>query len=131
MIETFQIKYNIQCQSSRLAKTALTKSIVQKWRHEQIPSGRFLKRNEVSGLWDDVGDREAHKKTAQALREKAPVIRRGKWEKWSDSVVYLFRFAFRGGLLDPKNNDCFMFHCSTIRRTTTKTRPERRRAWLE
>jgi hypothetical protein len=82
MIATYQIEYNIHCHSSRLAKSALTKSIVQIWRHEQTPSGRFLKMNQASGLWDDVGDREAHNKTAQALREKAPDIRRGKREKW-------------------------------------------------
>jgi len=51
-----------------------------KWRIvEQIqnrsPSGRFLHKNNMSGLWDCMNHKEALKKTGQALRENAPRMR--------------------------------------------------------
>jgi hypothetical protein len=76
MVAARKIEYNINCQSSRRAKVDLSMSIVQAWRRDQTPPGRFLKMNEATGRWNDVGDREARKKTSQALRENAPDIRR-------------------------------------------------------
>ncbi len=34
------------------------------------PPGRFLKKDEKTGKWIDVGDKKAAEKTSQALREK-------------------------------------------------------------
>ena len=34
------------------------------------PPGRFLKLNEDTGLWDDIGDEAARVKCSQTLREK-------------------------------------------------------------
>lgn len=34
------------------------------------PPGRFLKKDEKTGKWVDVGDKKAAEKTSQALREK-------------------------------------------------------------
>ena len=42
----------------------------------QNPPGRFLQKDEKSGLWYDIGDQKAREKTSQALREGAPEIRR-------------------------------------------------------
>ncbi len=39
------------------------------------PPGRFLKEERDTGLWYDIGDAKAIKKTGQALREDAPDIR--------------------------------------------------------
>ena len=39
------------------------------------PPGRFLKEDRGTGLWFDIGDAKAIKKTGQALREDAPDIR--------------------------------------------------------
>lgn len=40
------------------------------------PPGRFLHRDKASGLWSDIGDHKANEKTAQALREGAPLLRK-------------------------------------------------------
>lgn len=34
------------------------------------PPGRFLKKDDVTGKWVDIGDKKAAEKTSQALREK-------------------------------------------------------------
>ena len=36
------------------------------------PPGRFLKKDEKTGKWYDIGDRRAAEKASQALREKTP-----------------------------------------------------------
>ncbi|KAL3765621.1 hypothetical protein ACHAW5_008278 [Stephanodiscus triporus] len=55
--------------SPRNNKPLIAMEIVRVWR-TQCPLGRFLKHNEQTQLWDDVGDEEARIKTSQALREK-------------------------------------------------------------
>jgi hypothetical protein len=55
--------------SPRNGKPLIAMEIVRVWR-TQCPLGRFLKLNEQTRLWDDVGDEEARIKTGQALREK-------------------------------------------------------------
>ena len=35
-------------------------------------NGRFLKKDESSGLWFEIGDAQAREKTSQALRQRAP-----------------------------------------------------------
>ena len=50
-------------------KANLAMKIVQNWRAQE-PTGRFLKINEETRLWDDVGDELARVKVSQSLREK-------------------------------------------------------------
>eukprot|EP00536_Pseudo-nitzschia_multiseries_P001803 jgi/Psemu1/63352/estExt_Genemark1.C_230102 len=61
--------------SKRLEKPVIAFDIIKKWR-DQTPLGRFLKQDQETGLWNDVGDKRAREKTSQALREKAPDIRK-------------------------------------------------------
>lgn len=57
--------------SKRLDKPLVALEIIRDWR-AQDPPGRFLKQDESTGLWHDVGDRKSREKTSQALREKGP-----------------------------------------------------------
>lgn len=61
--------------SKRLDKPLVALEIIREWRG-QDPPGRFLKLDEKTGHWHDVGDKKAREKTSQALREKAPEIRK-------------------------------------------------------
>mmetsp|Transcript_7061 Transcript_7061/g.16143 ORF Transcript_7061/g.16143 Transcript_7061/m.16143 type:complete len:569 (-) Transcript_7061:2029-3735(-) len=61
--------------SSKRDKPFVSKGIVRAVRN-QNPPGRFLQKDEKSGLWYDIGDQKAREKTSQALREGAPEIRR-------------------------------------------------------
>ena len=54
---------------------ALSETIVRQVRNLE-PPGRFLQRDPTTGLWFDIGDQKATEKTAQALREGAPSLRR-------------------------------------------------------
>jgi hypothetical protein len=54
--------------SNNATKTRIAQEVVRQVRIRQ-PPGRFLVRNPDSGLWNDVGAAEAHKKAKQALRE--------------------------------------------------------------
>ena len=38
------------------------------------PPGRFLKQNQATKLWEDIGDKKSLDKTRQALREGAPEL---------------------------------------------------------
>ena len=60
---------------SRHEKTAMAEALVRKWR-EQSPPGRFLKFNDLSGLWEDVG-KKARSKCSQLLREGISKNREG------------------------------------------------------
>jgi hypothetical protein len=66
--------------SKRLDKPLVALEIIRDWR-AQSPPGRFLKLDEKTGLWHDVGDKKAREKTSQALREKAPEIRKKQEEE--------------------------------------------------
>jgi len=66
--------------SKRLDKPMVAFEIIRSWRG-QDPPGRFLKLNEATGLWSDVGDKKAREKTSQALREKAPLVRKQQEEE--------------------------------------------------
>lgn len=61
--------------SSKRGKPLLSRSIVEAVR-KQDPPGRFLTKDDKTGLWYDIGDQKAREKTAQALREGAPDIRK-------------------------------------------------------
>jgi hypothetical protein len=91
MVEDRKVDY-VNCK--RLDKPLVALEIIRVWRG-QDPPGRFLKMDEQTGLWHDVGDKKAREKTSQALREKAPLIReelererrtKVKGEHSSDSV---------------------------------------------
>jgi len=60
--------------AKRTQKRNVAMEVVNAWR-DQSPPGRFLKYDEVKSLYVDVGDTEARIKTAQALREDAPLLR--------------------------------------------------------
>lgn len=66
--------------SKRLDKPLVALDIIREWR-SQKPPGRFLKIDEDTGLWHDVGDKKAREKTSQALREKAPMLRKQQEEQ--------------------------------------------------
>jgi hypothetical protein len=68
MVEDKKDKY---LSSKRLDKPLVAMEIINEWR-SMNPPGRFLKQDEVTKLWEDVGDRKAREKTSQALREKTP-----------------------------------------------------------
>jgi hypothetical protein len=50
-------------------KPKFSKAIVQALRENETPS-RFLRMNEATSLWEDVGDRRAAEKVSQTLRER-------------------------------------------------------------
>jgi hypothetical protein len=77
MVEDRKLDY---VNSKRLDKPLVALEIIKYWRG-QDPPGRFLKLDEKTGLWHDVGDKKAREKTSQALREKAPEIRRKQEEE--------------------------------------------------
>ena len=71
MVEDRKLDY---VNSKRLDKPLVAVEIIREWRTQE-PPGRFLKIDEKTGLWLDVGDKKAREKTIQALRENAPQIR--------------------------------------------------------
>lgn len=77
MVEDRKVEY---VNSKRLDKPLVALGIIREWR-AQDPPGRFLKIDEKTGLWNDVGDKKAREKTSQALREKAPQIRKQQEEE--------------------------------------------------
>lgn len=54
--------------ASRANKAHIAMSIVKEWRRLE-PPGRFLKRDDETGLWSDIGDVDARIKCSQVLRE--------------------------------------------------------------
>lgn len=54
-------------------KPAISRSIVRTIREM---NGRFLKKEEKLGLWFEIGDDGAREKTSQALRQRAPEMRK-------------------------------------------------------
>jgi len=77
MVEELKLKY---VNSNRKEKPTVALQIVREWRAQE-PPGRFLRHNDVTRLWHDVGDKKAREKTSQALREKAPQIRKQQEEQ--------------------------------------------------
>ena len=55
--------------SKRLDKPLVAMEIIDEWRALD-PPGRFLKQDDHTKVWNDVGDKKAREKTSQALREK-------------------------------------------------------------
>mmetsp|Transcript_7363 Transcript_7363/g.9770 ORF Transcript_7363/g.9770 Transcript_7363/m.9770 type:complete len:489 (-) Transcript_7363:120-1586(-) len=58
-------------QATKVQKPAVSRLIVNAIRNGS-PPGRFLKKDNKSGLWFDIGDKRAAEKASQALREKPP-----------------------------------------------------------
>mmetsp|Transcript_25361 Transcript_25361/g.47174 ORF Transcript_25361/g.47174 Transcript_25361/m.47174 type:complete len:683 (-) Transcript_25361:175-2223(-) len=54
-------------------KPAISRSIVRSIRDA---GGRFLRKDESTGLWYEIGDAGAREKTSQALRQRAPEMRK-------------------------------------------------------
>lgn len=54
-------------------KPSISRAIVKEIRRHD---GRFLKRDEKTGLWFEIGDDAAREKTSQALRQRAPEMRK-------------------------------------------------------
>jgi hypothetical protein len=54
-------------------KPAISRAIVRSIRET---GGKFLRKDEKSGLWYEIGDDAAREKTSQALRQRAPEMRR-------------------------------------------------------
>ena len=54
----------------KIQKPSVARVIVRAIRNGD-PPGRFLRKDDKSGKWVDVGDKKAAEKTSQALREKA------------------------------------------------------------
>lgn len=54
-------------------KPAISRAIVRSVREH---NGRFLKKEEKNGLWVEIGDEAAREKTSQALRQRAPEMRK-------------------------------------------------------
>lgn len=77
MVEDRKLEY-VNCK--RLDKPLVALDIIRTWRG-QLPPGRFLKIDDKTGMWHDVGDKKAREKTSQALREKAPMIRKKQEEE--------------------------------------------------
>jgi len=82
LVEDRKVKY---VNSKRLDKPMVALEIIRGWR-AQLPSGRFLKHNDKTGNWDDVGDKKAREKTSQALREKAPQIKKQIQEEEEEKI---------------------------------------------
>jgi hypothetical protein len=54
-------------------KPAISRAIVRSIRDA---TGRFLRKDEKTGLWFEIGDDAAREKTSQALRQRAPEMRK-------------------------------------------------------
>lgn len=54
-------------------KPAISRAIVRSIRES---NGKFLKKDEKAGLWFEIGDDAAREKTSQALRQRAPEMRK-------------------------------------------------------
>lgn len=72
--------------SKRLDKPLVALEIIKEWR-SQKPPGRFLKIDDQTGFWNDVGDKKAREKTSQALREKAPLLRKQQEEQRKEKEI--------------------------------------------
>lgn len=82
MVENQKKRY---VNSTKCEKGVIASEILQQWR-QLSPPGRFLKKNEDTGNWDDVGNVMARDKTIQRLRENAPEIREQQKQQQMDKA---------------------------------------------
>lgn len=64
-------------QAKKNDKPSISRAIVKVVRDS---GGRFLKKDEKANLWFEIGDTQAREKTSQALRQRAPEMRRLMFE---------------------------------------------------
>ena len=55
--------------STRTGKPIIAMEVVRIWR-DLSPPGRFLRKDDETGLWDDIGDEDARIKCSQTLRDR-------------------------------------------------------------
>lgn len=67
MVEDRKLEY---VNSKRLDKPLVALEIIRIWR-AKLPPGRFLKQNEKTGNWDDVGDKKAREKNQSGIKRKS------------------------------------------------------------
>lgn len=70
LVKCFKLQY---VASKKADKPAFAKTIVMSIK-KKSPPGRFMKQDKATGLWHDIGYKQALAKTRQALREGAPLI---------------------------------------------------------
>jgi len=71
--------------TTKIEKARICAQIVAKIRTQNKP-GRFLRKDEKSGCWIEIGDEKAGKKVGQALREDAVEYRQEITEKDTDTT---------------------------------------------
>src|SRR5210317_1670422 len=82
-------------------KPAISRSIVRTIREM---NGRFLRKDEKQGLWFEIGDDGAREKTSQALRQRAPEMRKILFEDEQrqqvaqQEVMMQRQFMMQGGM---------------------------------
>jgi hypothetical protein len=67
-------------------KPAISRAIVRSVREA---NGAFLKKDEKSGLWFEIGDDAAREKTSQALRQRAPEMRKLLFDTEREEARYV------------------------------------------
>jgi hypothetical protein len=106
-------------------KPAISRAIVQAIRAK---GGNFLKKCETTGLWFEVGDDVAREKTSQALRQRAPEMRKKLFKHmvYEDRVQqqYLQEQEVKSHLIAPLNRqqlrvDSLVSLTSTIRNSSS------------
>ena len=70
--------------STKKQKMTISRSIVDHVRTQLHPPGRFLEKHAQTGLWQEVDDKRALEKTAQALRDGAAPLRKQLAEDMQD-----------------------------------------------
>ena len=73
LVDSLKREY-LDPRTKKIEKARIAASIISNIRSLE-PSGRFLKEDPHTGLWMEIGDERAWKKSGQALRESAPEIR--------------------------------------------------------
>jgi len=73
LVSKVKLQY-LSRQTKKPDKAVIAANIVDQIR-KMDPPGRFLKEDPDTGLWREVGDERARRKTGQALREDAPEIK--------------------------------------------------------
>lgn len=100
MVERRKVAY---VNAKRLDKPLVALEIINQWRN-QSPPGRFLKLDYTTSMWNDVGDKKAREKTSQALREKAPLLRKQQEELLKEKTDF---FSSNTKISDERKNTRF------------------------
>jgi len=87
IVDTYRSTYSY---AKKVEKPTISKLIVKALRCAQPPS-RFLRMNEDTGRWEDVGDKRAAEKVSQTLREKD---KEGATQEQVETMVKAGKSAF-------------------------------------